>query len=225
MSGHYLSGIFGTSPVGPLEGHIIKVHECVADLLPFMDAVLAGNLEERDRCLKHIVDTEREADEMKREIRRHLPTTLFMPVARRDLLEVLRMQDTLAGAARDIAGLIVGRNIVVPEALGLPFRQLVETSVAASEQAVKVINELDELVESAFGSRFVELVDTMLWQLDALEHETDLQLIQLYRALQAMEDEMKPVDVMFLYRLFDLTGKIGDRAQRVGSRLMLMLAK
>ena len=225
MSRNYLSGIFGTSPVAPLEGHIAKIHECSKLLIPFIDACFAGNTAKRDQLLKKIVNLEREADDLKKELRLKLPKSLFMPVDRRDLLEVLRMQDTIAGAVRDIAGLIVGRNIEFPEALQQSYRELVSRSVDASAQAARVINELDELVETGFGAKMVELVEEMLTKLDAIEHDTDQILITLYHGLKDIEKSLDPIDAMFLYRLFDLTGKIGDRAQRVGSRLMLMLAK
>ena len=92
-------------------------------------------------------------------------------------------------------------------------------------QCVEVFVELDELVETGFGPKVVEVVEKMLGELDAIEHDTDQILMSLYHGLKDIENSLNPVDVMFLYRLFDLTGKIGDRAQRVGSRLMLMLAK
>jgi predicted phosphate transport protein (TIGR00153 family) len=225
MSRSYLSGIFGTSPVAPLESHISKVHECSQLLIPFIDACLEDDASRRDELLKNIVNLEREADELKKELRLRLPKSLFMPVDRRDLLEVLRMQDTIAGAVRDIAGLIVGRDIEFPKSLQPMYRDLVARSVDASAQAKKVINELDELVETGFGPKVVELVEKMLHELDRIEHDTDQILIELYRHLKDIEMSLNPIDVMFLYRLFDLTGKIGDRAQRVGSRLMLMLAK
>ena len=225
MSRNYLSGIFGTSPVAPLESHIKKVHECSKLLIPFIDACFAGDASQRDSLLTEIVNLEREADELKKELRLQLPKSLFMPVDRRDLLEVLRMQDTIAGAVRDIAGLIVGRDIEFPDSMHSMYRDLVRRSVDASAQAVTVISELDELVETGFGPKVVEVVENMLTELDDIEHDTDQILMGIYHHLKDIEKSLDPIDVMFLYRLFDLTGKIGDRAQRVGSRLMLMLAK
>jgi hypothetical protein len=40
----------------------------------------------------------------------------------------------------------------------------------------------------------------------------------------AIEDELKPVDVMFLYRILELTGDVADRAESVGHRLELILS-
>ena len=46
----------------------------------------------------------------------------------------------------------------------------------------------------------------------------------LYEVI-TLENELHPVNVMFLYKVIDSTGEIADRAQRVGSRLQLMLAR
>ena len=47
----------------------------------------------------------------------------------------------------------------------------------------------------------------------------------IFRVVFAIERDLPPIDAMFLYRILDWTGDIGDRAQRVGSRLQLMLAR
>ena len=52
-----------------------------------------------------IVRLEHEADEIKHEIRSHLPRRFFMAVERRDMLEILDAQDSIADVAQDIAEL------------------------------------------------------------------------------------------------------------------------
>ena len=39
-----------------------------------------------------------------------------------------------------------------------------------------------------------------------------------------LENSMKPVDTMFLYKVIELTGEIADMAERVGRRLELLLS-
>lgn len=225
MAGGYLSGIFGSSPVRPLQQHFEQVVECVKELIPFIDAVLAGNEESRDLHQQIIVDLENKADELKKELRLHLPSSLFMPIDRRDVLEVLTMQDRVAGAARNVAGLIVGRKMTIPDNMAENYRELVSTCIQACEQAYSAIRELDELIETGFGDTERDRVNAMLTELDHIEQQTDEQQIILCHQLFAQEDQLEPVNVMFLYRVLDKTGTIADRAQRVGSRLQLMLAR
>ena len=59
---------------------------------------------------------------MKRELRTHLPKGLFMPVDRRDVLDVLLRQDIIANQAKDIAAIdlrVVG-NIFMSWIVTLP---------------------------------------------------------------------------------------------------------
>jgi predicted phosphate transport protein (TIGR00153 family) len=225
MAGGYLSGIFGSSPVRPLQKHMEQVVACVNELIPFVEAVLAGNESERNQHHQRIIDLEHKADDLKKELRLHLPSSLFMPIDRRDVLEVLTMQDLVAGAARDVAGLIVGRNMIIPENMRGNYRELVATCVNSCEQAYLAIKDLDELIETGFGDTERDRVGALLTELDKIEQETDEQAIRLSDQLFILEDELPAVNVMFLYRIIDKTSGIADRAQRVGSRLQLMLAR
>lgn len=225
MPGGYLSGIFGASPIRPLQKHMSQVIECATELIPFIDAVLAQDADARTRHHRAIIDREHAADTLKKELRLHLPTSLFMPIDRRDVLEVLTMQDRVAGAVRSVAGVMVGREMQIPGPLQEGYRELVKQCVDACNTAYSAICELDELVETGFGTKEIELVNGILDELDNIEQQTDEQQIEIRHALFEMEKELPPVDVMFLYRTIDKTGEIADRAQRVGSRLQLILAK
>ncbi len=220
-----ISGLFGSSPVRPLQQHMASVQECIAQLLPYIDAVLSKDWDTAATEQKKISQMEREADKLKRELRLHLPNSLFMPVSRRDLLEVLTMQDKIANKAKDIAGLILGRKMDIPETLGQQFRTFIEKSIETSAQAQTAINELDELVETGFRGREVEMVSSMIQKLDSLETETDRIQVQMRAGLAELEDKLPPIDVMFLYKVIDWVGDLGDRAQQVGSRLELLLAR
>ncbi len=88
MSGSYFSAIFGKSPVRPLQEHMEKILACVRELSPFTEAVLTRDSEAMLIHHRNIVKMENEADALKKELRMRLPSTLFMPVDRRDVLEV-----------------------------------------------------------------------------------------------------------------------------------------
>jgi hypothetical protein len=64
----------------------------------------------------------------------------------------------------------------------------------------------------------------MIEDLDKIETDTDDLQAELRAALYAVEGSMQPVNVMFLYRVIELTGEIADMAERVGRRLELLLS-
>ena len=220
-----ISSLFGSSPVRPLQTHMASVQECIAELVPFFEAVLKEDWKDAKAQQKKIAKMEREADKLKRQLRLHLPKSLFMPVSRRDLLEVLTMQDKIANKAKDIAGIIIGRKMTFPDTVNDKLLAFVSRCIDAAKQAQIAINELDELVETGFGGREVKLVESMIKTLDEIESDTDKIQVKVRAELFKKEKDLPAVDVMFMYQVIDWIGDLGDLSQRVGSRLELMLAR
>ncbi len=193
-------------------------------LLPFFEKVVehewGGVSEWRDR----IVGLEQEADELKKQIRGHLPKSMFMPVPREDLLNLLWAQDQIANTARDISGLVLGRKMVIPEQIRDSFLEYVQRNCDAAKKARKSVRELDELYTTGFRGAEAEFVEKLVGELDQIENETDAMQAQVRADLFDIEKSLPPVDVIFLYRVIELIGEIGDMAERIGRRLELLLS-
>ncbi|MEH6578336.1 MAG: DUF47 family protein, partial [Amphritea sp.] len=93
--------MFARSPFKPMQEHIAKAQSCAIELIPFFDAVMADDWATAEQVQQKIAMLENEADVMKKEVRQNLPNSIFLPVARTDLLELLRMQDKIANRAKD----------------------------------------------------------------------------------------------------------------------------
>ncbi|MEQ9726900.1 TIGR00153 family protein [Pseudomonas sp. WHRI 8822A] len=224
-SNPFISSLFGRSPIGPMQQHIAKAHECAANLVPFFEAVMAEDWARVEQVQQTMVRLENEADKLKKNVRMHLPKSLFLPVPRSDLLELLSTQDKVANRAKDIAGLMLGRSMTIPVALQPLMLAYVQRCVDASAQALKAMKELDSLLEAGFAGREATLVERMVEELEEIERETDRQQIEVRRTLFKLEKDLPAVDVMFLYRIIDWVGDIADRAERVGNRLEQLLAR
>jgi len=218
-------GVFAKSPIKPLQEHIDKVYDCALLLVPFFEATASGDWDKAVQLRKQISLAEQEADSLKREIRLTLPGGLFMPVERTDLLELLTQQDKIANKAKDISGRVIGRELVIPHAIQEPFIAYLQRCIDAVALSKRAINELDDLLETGFRGREVDLVAKMISELDSIEDDTDVLQIKIRRQLFAIESDFNPVDVMFLYKIIEWVGDLADLAERVGSRLELMLAR
>ena len=220
-----MSTLFGSSPVSPLQAHMAKVQACIEALEPFVEAALEGKWKKAEKAQGKIAELENEADDLKKALRLNLPTGLFMPVSRRDLLEVLTMQDRIANKSKDIAGLMLGRKIEFPDAMNKKVIEFVKRCIDASAQAQIAINELDELVATGFRGNEIKLVASMIKKLNKIESDTDKLQVTIRSMLFKQEKDLPPIDVMFMYKVIEWIGDLADIAQRVGSRLELMLAK
>ena len=220
-----IASLLGSSPFKPMQAHMRVVTECVSHVPALFDALIDGNQQEVIRYKDLIFAKEQEADDLEHDIRSRLPKSLFMPVDRRDLLELLDMQDYIADTAQDIAGLMVERDMSVPEGMAEPLRALVRRCVDTCDLATRVIEQLDELLEMGFRGREASKVDDMLTQLSDIEDETDVMGMELARALFAQEDDMNPVSVMFWYQMIQWIGDLADYAEKVGDRMRLLIAR
>jgi len=222
--GNYISRIFGASPVRPLQDHMQTCYLCAKELVAFFGHVAKADWDQAQSSRERIVELEQEADDMKRQIRGQLPKSLLMPVPRQDLLELLLVQDRIANLARDVSGLVLGRRMSIPPPIQQEFLAFVSRNVDAAKKARKSIRELDELYESGFRGAEAELVESLVNELDEIEDETDVMQARIRAQIFAIEADLPPVDVIFLYRVLELTGHVGDMAERVGRRLELLLS-
>jgi len=196
-----------------------KVSECSEQLNSFFQAVYASDWQAAESLYNEISRIENSADDDKKNIRLHLPKSLFMHISRNDLLELLSKQDHVANCAKDIAGIMLGRKMKIPAYLQELLHAYVDASIKTVEEANNIVHELDELIETGFGGREVEWIEKLITRLDELESESDKQQIKIRSNLHAIESEMSPVDVMFLYKIFELIGNLADCAQKVGDQI------
>ncbi|OGV32387.1 MAG: TIGR00153 family protein [Legionellales bacterium RIFCSPHIGHO2_12_FULL_35_11] len=217
--------VFGPSPIKPIEKHMHKTYICAKQLLPLFEAVLEENWEAAETIRDSIINLEKEADVIKKDLRLHLPTGLFLPVSRTDLLELLRVQDKIANKAQDIAGLIISRKMLIPVEIADQIIPFLNRCLDAAKQACKAINELDELLESGFRGREVTIVSEMIVTLDKIEHDCDEKLADIRHRIFLIENKFTAIEIIFLYKLMQWIGDLADHAQTVGSRLQILIAR
>ena len=223
--GKTIAGLFGRSPIEPLLQHYDTVHRCVEGLGDFFTAIGAGDWEAATNARNRIVELENKADKLKKEFRLNLPKSLMLPVPRSDLLELISVQDKVANKAKDIAGLMLGRRMALPTELVPAMTEYLNGAVETSAQACKAISQIEELVETGFSGREIRMVEELIEELDRLERANDEQQIHIRAALFKLEHKLPPVDVIFLYTIIEWIGDLADRAQKVGGRLQLLLAR
>ncbi len=218
-----ITELFARSPVRPMQKHMAAAVACAREIVPLIDAMCEGDLDKIAICRTKIDDLEHKADELKHDIRGHLPKRLFMAMERRDMLEILDYQDSIADRVQDMAELAAMRGMTLPDAMREPVRSLARTVVITCEMAETVVNELDELVETGFRGREVERVEGMIRELGAFETEADRAGEVVLQALFSIEKELG-IDTFFWYQWLGWAEEVANLAEKVGNRLRLLIA-
>lgn len=217
--------LFARSPFSPLTKHAEKVREVVGEVRPLMDAMMEEDWQSAGEHYERISRLEHQADDIKQEIRDHLPRSLFLPVDRGDLLKFLKEQDAIADSVEDLAVLVTMRETRGPEALKVRARELVDGVVKAAETWFSIASQLPDLQESSFTGpevrKVLELIDAVHQQ----EWQTDRMQASLGRSTIRFEEDLGAVSVMFWMRIASKLGDVANHAENAADLLRMMLAK
>jgi predicted phosphate transport protein (TIGR00153 family) len=201
-----------------------QVTTCAKEVPALFEALMVGDTEALLVQQKKIAELESGADKIKNDLRQHLPRKLFMPVDRRDLLEILDLQDTIADVAEDLGDILIARKWVVPEEMKVPLREFVAKAVETSVAANEVMCHLDELVEVGFAGPDVDKALTKIREVLDLEEESDDLELTVTKYLFDHEEQLGAVSVILWLRIFELIGDLADYPKKVCNRLRLLVA-
>ena len=221
----WIDKLVGRSPIGPMQEHMRAAVGCASQVIPLIDAMARGDDQAISVARTEIDRLEHAADELKHEIRSHMPRRLMLAMERRDMLDILDCQDSIADTAQDIAGMMVVRHMTLPEAMHQPLMDLTNRCVDACNHLGLIMEEMNELVGTGFRGAEADKVTYMIEGLNKIESETDVHAIRLMRLLFEHEDEIGPVLTMMWDRIIHWVGDLANFAERAGNRHRLLLAR
>lgn len=176
-----------------------------------------------ERIAAEISALEHEADLIKNEIRNHLPKSLYLPIDRGNLLDILSIQDSIADNAEDVAVVLTLAPLELLPSFREEFLQFLKANIASFEMALGIIREMHELLESSFGGNEAEKVKTMVEQVAYKEHEVDLLQRKLLKKFFAPENALSQTAFHLWQKIFEATGAISNLSEKLANRVRLTL--
>lgn len=217
--------MFAKSPFKPLVKHMDKVKSCVDQIQPLFEAQNAGNYDKVASIADKIVRLEHDADNIKNDIRAHLPQSMFLAVDKRDFAHLLSAQDDIADTVEDLAVLLRIKKLVTPEAIKKTLALLIEHVVFSARSACDLISELETLLEASFGGMEADKVEKGCQQLAEYEFEADKIQFTLAQKLFSLDDLISAADLMLWNEVSKKLGGVADKSEQIGKTLRIFLAK
>jgi len=216
-----ISSLFYRSPFEDLQKHADKVKEC-AHL--FREAVICNVGQECKRfdlITEEVAHLESEADDIKRNIRNHLPKGILMPVDKFQFFQYLREQDKVLDEVEEALFWLSFRPKGIPSELAVEIHHLVE----AVTQPIEKLPELVTLATDYFKSRSEEQRKKMKSLIrDIRQHEREADHLERELKLKIFADIKDALVVYHLVRLVEHIGDIADHAQNASDRMRAMIA-
>lgn len=225
---HMRMPVGNTLRKSPFEGlylHAEKVKECIATLDEALRAYCEGNYDKFNTLTKKVVELEGEADQIKGNIRNHLPRFIFMPVDKADFLMLLREEDKILDYAEDTAIWLDFRHTSIPESIKDDFMAHADKVVECVDVLQKAMQNVRDLLETSFSKKEREQTKILIRQIHRKEYEADLLERELTKKIFALESELDPVSIFHLVKVVDIIAQIANAAENAGDRIRAMIAK
>jgi predicted phosphate transport protein (TIGR00153 family) len=219
-----LWNLISKNPFAFLKEHMQKTQRCVQKTKSIFDALFAKDKERVFVLAKEISQLEHDCDRIKQELRHQVAKSIFLPVERRDLLQVLSNMDSIADSAEDVGVLLTLRWMELPEELRPSFDHFLLCTIDVVEESAKVIFALDRLLEAGFSGPDAEEVVLRIDHIDRLEHQADKAQDQLGKRLFEHEHEFSAAAIIMWIKIIDKVAKISDCSERMMNHIRLMLA-
>jgi len=215
--------LFYESPLVKLKKHADKVKECAWMFKRAVNCYVEQDCEEFDKLTEDVAMLESQADELKRNLRNHLPRGIFMPMDKFVLLDCLREQDHVLDDVEEALYWLSFKPMGgIPEELVGDFLDLIDAVIPAiekmpdmSEQAIVYFKSSTEETRNKLKSIIREIYQAEK-EADHLEHE-------LKKKAFALLDD--PVEIYHIVRLVEIVGDICDHAQNASDRMRTMIAR
>ena len=218
-----LLSMFMTSPFDNLLKHAEKVKECAWAFQQAIECYLSKKYVIFEEFRQQVITLEREADDIKRDIRGHLSKGTIMPMDKFELFRYLREQDTVLDRAEDALDWISYRpEPVIPEELKKDFLLLVDANIDPIEEMSRMVLEAKKYFET-FNETQRNVVKEIIRNVRHKEFEADKVEHRLKRRI--FEINLDPVSVFHLIRLVETTGSIADHVENAGDMMKAMIAK
>ena len=225
MTNESILGIFAKSPFVSLQKHMDIGKQAAIALQNFLTSAGVSDWSKAKQYRQEIIDLEHAADDIKNQIRTHLPKSLFMSVSREDLLDLVYTMDGIPNTAKDISGIMIGRQMEIPNQIAEQFSAFVKAAIKAAKQASAAIEKVDEVRRGGFSSSDADLLQDLVAELEILEHENDDLEAALRNDFFEIEKDFPAVDVMFLYDIFNRIGSLADISHTAGHILIRLVSK
>ncbi len=215
--------LFGRSPFAPLQSHMEKVAKCVYSLPKLFESVDSQDEKLLESQAREISLFEHEADVIKNDIRNHLPKSIFLPIDRGNLLEILSIQDSIADKAEDVAVLLTLTSLQLLPLFKEEFLLFLQKNIETFTEAKLIIQEIHELVESSFGGIEAEKVRSMVDTVAFREHEADLLQRKLLKKLFQATDQLTYLNFYHWQKLFENISSISNLSENLAYRIRMTL--
>ncbi|AKB74906.1 hypothetical protein MSLAZ_1645 [Methanosarcina lacustris Z-7289] len=218
--------VVADSPFVPLEMHAKKGVLAVEKLSEAMEAYCKGDQVLLNERTEEIDILEHDADKIKQKIRASIPSSIRLPVNKKDLLSFLKQQDSIADFAQASAYWMTLRPCKnLPDEIKEGFLELMAASLKTARLYKELVGELYKLLATSFSKEEIKETMQIVPEVERLEHDVDVLETALLKKIFEHEDALGGAGVCHLIGLVEKVGGVADKSASAADRLRSMIIR
>jgi predicted phosphate transport protein (TIGR00153 family) len=227
MAEHIRTPILQTlrkSPFDGLQKHFKYVKIGISALEKAVKFYMKGDLDNFKKFGDKVNKSEDLADQVKGNIRNHLPKFIFIPIDKGDFLALLSEADGILDSAEDVVVLMDMRKTKIPKNIKVEFLEIMKKALETVEALGTAMELFKFMLDSSFGGRSRQEIKQVIHSIHKLEHESDL--IEKEISKQLFNDsDLDAIAVVHLLKIVDRMGCMADHSENAADKIRAMLAK
>ena len=215
-----IGGLLGRSPFGPLYEQMTKVICAVAELPKLMEALSNDDAGAVTTSADLIRRVEREADDIKCEIRDRLSTSMFASIDRAETLLLVSGIDSIADDALGVAKFVTVRRTRANGRLGKDLVALAGQALQTAQGLLEILGLLRDLMDgSAERAEAGKVLDRIaaLGECDTALEDAEIEVL---RRLFEHEEQLGAVGVIILMKVIRQLADTARRSENVADGIL-----
>ena len=217
-----LTSLFMRTPFEHLQKHADKVKECGNLFKEAARCYVRQEDEKFDTLTEDVARIESEADGIKRDIRTHLPSGIFMPVDKFQFFQYLREQDNVLDEMEEALFWLSFRPGGIPDDVADDFLHLVDSVIPTIEKLSKLVSLATDYFTSNDRRQRKKIISLIR---DIHQEETEADFLERELKVKVFGTVENPLAVYHMIQLATIVGNIANHAENASDRMEAMIAR
>jgi len=217
-----ISSLFFKSPFKDLQKHADKIKECTQLFREAAVCHIGKEYERFEVLTDQVARLESQADDIKRNIRNHLPRGILMPMDKFEFFEYLREQDKVMDEVEEALFWLSFRPKAIPDEVSADLLDLVEAVIPPIEKLPVLVTLATEYFKSKSTEQRTKMKSLVR---DIRQHEREADHLERELKFKIFDTIKDALTVYHLVRLVEHIGAIADHAQNASDRMRAMIAE
>ncbi len=225
MTTNPLTKLFVKAPFEPIVTHAETTKVAVKKLNEAFILFFKKEYPKMEELCKEVIELETEADTVKAEVRENLPSGIFMPVNREDILDLINHQDKVADQAENLAQwLLIEEKESIPSEMVEHMEKIMKTNVKIVKAYANAVREFQDVIDTVFMKKEITDVMNHIQTVEKLEGKIDRIQFSLRNSFFKFKD-ISPVSLYYTTKIIDISSDISDKTEAAAHRLRILITK